>query len=287
MRTLILSLAVALAMVAPRAAVAEINMADSVEWMTADADRVVRGQVAAVAIRSGPGQAGWYDVTMQVAEALKGASAAQVVVAIPQGAAEPLAWQAGHAELLLFLVDGKRRVTDDPAYGQAALALRRGERAAVVLDGASVGPLFDRRFAVLDRRGPVLAAVRAAAASTATRAHRIDLPFDAPAFQALYGGSAVWFYLPVDAQLEKLARTWIASTDVLRREEGVAALAYFPTAANRRSLARLLADPGFATVSGSTQPPVRRFLVRQQAHQVLTQWGVRHATPVIEQPVGP
>ncbi|MBL8624750.1 MAG: hypothetical protein JNK64_25810 [Myxococcales bacterium] len=285
MRTLMLWLAVVLAVAAPRRAVAEINMADSVEWMTADADLVVRGQVAAVASR--PGQAGWYDVTVQVAEALKGAPAAQVIVAIPQGAVDPLAWQTRHAELLLFLVEGKRRVADDAAYGQAALALRRGERAAVVLDGASVGPLFDRRFAVLDQRGSVLAAVRAAATSRATRAHQIDLPYDAPAFQALYGGSAVWFYLPVDAQLEKLARTWIASTDVLRREEGVAALAYFPTAANRRLLARLLADPGYATVSGSDQPPVRRFLVRQRAHQVLAQWQVRHATPVIDQPIAP
>lgn len=285
MRALTLLLSLVLAAVAPRAAIAEINMADSVEWMTADADRVVRGQVAAVAAR--PGRAGWYDVTVQVTEALKGAAAAQVIVAIPQAAADPLAWQASHAELLLFLVDGKRRVDDDPGYAKVALALRRGERAAVVLDGATCGPLFDRRFAVLDQREPVLAAVRAAATSTATRAHRIDLPFDAPATAVLYGGSSVWFYLPVDAQLEKLARTWIASVDVLRREAGVAALAYFPTAANRRLLVRLLADPGFATISGSDQAPVRRFLVRQQAHQVLAQWGVRHATPVIDQPIGP
>lgn len=285
MRALTGLLSLTLAVLAPRVAVAEINMADSVEWMTADADLVVRGQVATVATRPGP--AGWYDVTVQVAEALKGTPAPQVVVTIPQGAVDPLAWQTHHAELLLFLVDGKRRVADDRGYGQAALALRRGERAAVVLDGASVGPLFDRRFAVLDQRGPVLAAVRAAATSTATRAHQVDLPFAAPAFQALYGGSAVWFYLPVDAELEKLARTWIASTDVLRREEGVAALAHFPTAANRRLLTRLLADPGFATVSGTNQPPVRRYLVRQLAHQVLAQWKVRHATPVIEQPVTP
>ena len=108
MRTLILTLAVVFVMVAPRRAVAEINMADSVEWMTADADLVVRGQVAAVATRQAPGQAGWYDVTVQVAEALKGAPVAQVIVAIPQGGADPLAWQARHAELLLFLVDGKR-----------------------------------------------------------------------------------------------------------------------------------------------------------------------------------
>ncbi len=287
MRTLILTLAVVFVMVAPRRAVAEINMADSVEWMTADADLVVRGQVAAVATRQAPGQAGWYDVTVQVAEALKGAPVAQVIVAIPQGGADPLAWQARHAELLLFLVDGKRRVDDDRAYGQAALALRRGERAAVVLDGATVGPLFDRRFTVLDQRAAALAAVRAAAASTATRAHQIDLPVNAPAFRALYGGSAVWFYLPVDAELEKLARSWIASKDVWRREQGVAALAHFPTAANRRLLARLLSDPGFATISGTDQPLVRRYLVRQQAHQVLARWGVRHAEPVIDQPFTP
>ena len=36
-------LSLMLAVIAPRVAVAEINMADSVEWMTADADLVVRG----------------------------------------------------------------------------------------------------------------------------------------------------------------------------------------------------------------------------------------------------
>ena len=53
--------------------------------------------------------------------------------------------------------------------------------------------------------------MRAAATSTATRAHQIDLPVDAPAFRALYGGSAVWFYLPADDELDLAESSFLAA----------------------------------------------------------------------------
>jgi hypothetical protein len=52
MRTLILTV---LILASPRWSTAEINMADSIEWTTADSDRVVVGKVAKLTQHEGPG----------------------------------------------------------------------------------------------------------------------------------------------------------------------------------------------------------------------------------------
>jgi hypothetical protein len=52
MRALVIAVAAVLTL-APAAASAEINMADSIEWITADSELVVRGKVTAVATRRG------------------------------------------------------------------------------------------------------------------------------------------------------------------------------------------------------------------------------------------
>ncbi len=157
----------------------------------------------------------------------------------------------------------------------------------MILDGATVGPAYTSAFTVLSTRADILAAVRAAAGSPATKAHRIDLPYDSPAYQSLYGGSAVWLYVPVDGRLEQLALTWVAAKDAGTRAEGLAALAHFRTPGNIRVAERLLADPDYAVVTESGHQPVRRYLVRARAHQVLDGWGVQHAKPIIDGPHAP
>jgi hypothetical protein len=201
--------------------------------------------------------------------------------------ASPAEWRAKKRELLLFLVDSKRRTADDADYAKAPFALRPGDGAAMVLGAGSTDRAYTASFDVLDKRADILAAVRAAATSTATRSHRLDLPFDSPAFQALYGGSAVWMTVPVDARLEALALRWVTAADLGTREEGVAALAHFRTPANIAVVERLLADPDFAVVTESGKKPVRRFLIRARAHAVLDAWGVQHAAPTIDAPHTP
>jgi hypothetical protein len=264
---------------------AEINVADSIEWTTADADLVVRGTVATVTRRAGPGSVVWYDVNFRVAETLKGRPRRTVKLAIRHLYGDtPAQWLARKNELLLFLVDSARRRDEDKDYARARFALRPHDRAALVLDGTSPGPAYGADFSLLATRADILAAARAAAPSTATTPHRLDLPFDSPAFPSLYGGSTVWLWVPVDARLERLARAWATAPDMGRREEAVGALAHFRSADNIRLVKRLLADPDHATVHESGKAPVHRYLVRARAHQVLTDWGVRHATPVIDEP---
>jgi hypothetical protein len=285
MRSVVVAL---LLMVAPLTAVAEINMADSIEWVAADSDLVVRGKVTAVAKRKGPGDVVWYDVTVGVAETLKGAPRRSVTFAVRHlYGATPAEWKAKRRELLLFLVDSKRRLGDDKDYARAPFALRPHDGAALALDGAAPDRAYSSSFAVLDRRADILAAARAGATSTAPRSHRLDVPYDAPAFQALWGGSAVWMTVPVDARLEQLALRWVTAKDLSTREEGVAALAHFRTPASIAVVERLLGDPDFAVVQESGKKPVKRFLVRKRAHEVLDAWGVRHATPIIDAPHTP
>ncbi len=263
-------------------------MADSIEWVTADSDLVVRGKVTAVSTRRGPGDVVWYDLTFGVAETVKGSPRRSVKFAVRYlSGPTPAAWKAKKQELLLFLVRSSRRVGDDKDYAKAPFALRPHDGAALALDGVSAGPAYSTSFAVLSKRDDILAAARAASTSTATKAHRLDLPYDSPAFQSLYSGSSVWMYVPVDAQLERLALGWVAAKDLGTREEGVAALGHFRTPANIAIVEKLLADPEFAVVTESGKKPVRHFLVRARAHQVLQAWGVVHKAPVLDEPNPP
>ena len=271
-----------------RPAAAEINAADSLEWMTADAELVVRGRVTAVTSRPGPGSVVWYVATIGVTEVVKGKAPRRVTVAIRElGRDDPRVWMAKRQDRLWFLVAGARRADEDRDYRRAPFALRPGDGASLLLAAAGGDRAYTASFAVLDRADDLLAVARAAASSTATRAHHVDVPYDAPAFQALYAGSSVWLWVPVDASLERLALAWLASPDVSTREQGALALAHFPSAASARAVEALLNDPGFATVTESGKAPVRRYLVRARAHDVLTAWKVAHRTPVIDEPTAP
>ncbi len=263
---------------APAAARAEINIADSIEWMTARADVVVRGTIVDAGYIGEPGTIGRTEVTVSVRETLKGRRQRTVRLNLRSPSHQALAdWQARKTELLVFLVAANSVPEElDPPIGPWVLADPIAELGSE--------RFYDMRFDVLSKRAEVLATIRAAAHSTATRSHRIDVPYDAPAFAALYGGSAVWLTVPVDANLEALAQAWLSSKDLLQREEAIRALGHFRTGSNIRRIEKLLFDPDFAVVTAAGAAPVRRYLARAAAHKVLTDWAVAHGTPVIEEP---
>jgi len=276
---------------------AEINAADSIEWATADSDRVVVGRVATVTEQKGPGRVTWYQVTFAVSETLKGPIIKSVDVSIRQiSGPTPVAWKTANAELMLFLVDGKRCVVRDgechagaactTAYGSFALRSGRwGESDAYKLDGSAQA--FTMEHAVLRERADLIAAVRGAAKSKANAAFQIDLPLGSPAGKVLYGGSTVFLYVPIDARLEQSAIQWLGSSNAEERDQGIQALAYFKSPANQARIEQQLPDPAThdVTEGEGTQPTVRRFFVRKRAHEVLRAWGVPHPTPPLETPL--
>jgi hypothetical protein len=282
MRTVALATVILLALT--RWTTAEINAADTLEWVSADSDVIVVGSVDTVTRRTGPGSVVWYDTTIRVTETLKGPARKTVRFAMRHLYGEtPEAWQTRKAELLLFFVDSQRYVKSDKDHAAAPFALRSGGNAGDGwFDLAKPARAYTSRFTVITKRDELLAATRLAAKSTAKRAHRIDLPSNTDAYKALWSGSSVWLFLPVDSALEQLAIGWSIDPSIERREEAVGALAHFKSAANILRLETLLADPGFAEVTESGKPKVRRYLVRKQAHEVLTRWNVKHTTPVID-----
>jgi hypothetical protein len=110
------------------------------------------------------------------------------------------------------------------------------------------------------------------------------VPWNTDAQKALYSGSSVWLYFPVDPSLELVAKSWLGSTDVQLREQGVRALAYFQSPDNAKRLVALLADPGFIGTSDDQGKSIKRYIVRKAAHELLAKWRVAHSTPVIDTP---
>jgi hypothetical protein len=271
---------------APSRAAAEINVADSLEWMVADAELVVRGVVSAVDKQRGEGQVMWYRVTLRVSETLEGKRSRTVRFVVRHLHGEtPEVWRQKRTELLLFLISSKRRLADDPGYGVEPFALR--ERDAVVrLRARGSDPVYTLDFAKLTGRAEILKAARraVAAGASASKSHNLDVPVSSPAYGALWSGSAVWLVAPVGPTLEKLGQQWTGSSDVSQREEGVKALAHFRSPTNVALLRKLLADPGFVEISTSNGPPVRRFIVRAAAFETLGSWGVHVQQPVLERP---
>jgi hypothetical protein len=272
---------IALCLLAAPAA-AEINMAESIEWVTADSDVVVRGFVSGYSTTK-IDKAEFFDVTVTISETIKGGVKKSVRVGMLKGGGPtPEVYLRSKADVLVFLVEGRERSEDDRGFAQFPFALRRG------MDTPSLFPLGDApayttAFAMLKKPTEVLAAVRGAATSNATKSMRVEVPWDTPAMTALYGGSSVYMDVPVDAALEKRAIEWIASADVGTREQGALALAHFRSDANIARMKKLLADADFATMTFDDKRRVKRYLVRAVAHEALKRWNVAHQTPVIEE----
>ena len=218
-------LVVALILALPRRSTAEINMADSIEWMTADSDRVVVARVATQAEPKPLGGGVWFKVTFAISATLKGPVTKQVDVMVRQISGDtPAKWQADNRELLVFLVDAKRRALRDGLcregetctsdYLTAPFAIRGGrwgEGDALRLDGSAKAFTIDH--AVIGKRAELIAKVKATAGSKATAAFQMDLPLGSPAGQVLYGGSSVFLYVPIDTALEQVAIAWTAAKD--------------------------------------------------------------------------
>jgi hypothetical protein len=265
---------------APRLASAEINMADTIEWVTADSDAVVVGKVGDVRMHRAAGEVAWFDASLTVSETIKGPTrkSLPLTVRLLTGDAPAPAWLARGTELLVFAVDTKRLVNEDKEYLNQPFAPRHGGNEPDVYALAAPRHTFTTAFDVLAKRDALLAAVRAAAGSTAKQSYRIDAPLDSPAGKELWSGSSVWLYVPIDAKLESLAVSWLAGKNQDLREAGVGALSYFKSAENTKRLQALLKDKQF-----STQNDRKHYAVRAKAHEILTAWGIRHATPVIDE----
>lgn len=256
---------------------AEINMADSIEWVTADSEVVVRGFAESTA-KVGDG----WDVTFQIVETVK--SGVKGVIHVGVGSwLKPDEWVAKKTDLLLFLVPPSRD-PDHKSFAALPYVLRptHGSGTPAVPLGTTQVYLADFGTAITPT--DVLAAVRASSRSRATTSQRIDVPLGSAAGKALYGGSSVWMQVPVDAQLEKRANVWMTDSNAQIRVQGVQAIGHFRSADNIARVTKLLADPGTWTETGDAGK-FRVYPVRKAADEALTAWGISHARPTTREPL--
>lgn len=232
---------------------------DSLDWMASGAEAVVRGRISDFVASPEPGRNQRHAVTMSVEETLKGEPGDTRKVALEIDEETLQRWKKDKVEVLLF---------------PPCLGWRRG---IVELDRPEV---FTSEVQVLRERDQVLLQTREALARAskrkATRSHRLFLPGDMVRgtrwFSYYETSGGIDLVVPADERLEKRALEWLkpgldpdSRNDQLRRGKAVRALAHFKS------------DPNIDIVRGLLKDPLSG--VREEAYEVLTEWGIKAAKP--------
>jgi hypothetical protein len=260
---------------------AEIAFGESIEWITADADRVITGKVVKVEM------AGKNEVaTVEVRKTLRGKHEPKATFALRSFYGAPAKGWFDAGVPALFSLRARQQSKDDEELPKGyAWELRDdGNHPSVV--ALAKGPrsinVFTRDFGMLTEPATILKHVEAYGKSMPAdwkkRYVVLDAPGDSAAYKKLWSRSSVFLTLPVDAQLETQGRRWCKSADPDRRVLGVQALARFKNGDNIKLLKSLLQDSGFSTGDG-----MRRYNVRRVASEALQGFGVDVARPVLEE----
>ena len=269
-------------LLSPSSAYAEINFGESIEWVTADSDRVIVGKVVKVETVAGHEVA-----TVEVTKTLRGKhepKATFVLRSYHGGVAKD--WLDAGVPMLFFLRTREHTKDADKLPKGYDWVLRDDGNypSVVALDKAGRGmDVFTREFGMLTDKAAILKHIEAYAKSIPADWKKQSIQFHAPGdsavFEKLWAGSAVVFTLPVDAQLEVQGRRWCKSDDVGIRARGAKVLGNFKNDENIKLLRSLLQDPGFYTGDG-----MRRYVARAAAYEVLRGFGIEVPRPVLEQP---
>ncbi|MDP7020554.1 MAG: hypothetical protein QGG36_32440 [Pirellulaceae bacterium] len=276
---------------------------DSLEWMTADCDVIVRGTIEdLVLVKLGdPDSKKDYESTidqhlvkLRVSEKIKGQVDSTISFTVGNGG-KLSDWKRRKVPLVVFLRDRSLRVRSDPTRLVAAprnhgapilrYAARGTDTKAIIAFDKGHPEIFCARLAWITDPHEMLKVVRSYLKQTPSAREsrsrsKVSLSF-APPKSFLRGTS--WegdrysrMKFPIDSYLEQRARLWLKADRKEDRWLGARALVHFKSDENAAALKRLLADPGQwekpVTVSHFTHQKVL-FLVRWEAWVVLNAWG--------------
>jgi hypothetical protein len=253
---------------------AEIAFGESIEWVTADADRVIVGRVIKVEMRDKQEVA-----VVEVSQTIRGKHEPTVKV-FRHGklGAKSKEWLDAGAPVMFFLRSNASAwiLRDDHNFPSVIVLGKTKREAPRSMD------VFTRDFGMLTEPDAILKHVEAYAKSIPADWKKQHIMLDAPGssavFRKLWGGSTVLLKVPVDPQLDTQGRRWCKSADPDQRVHGVQALAKFKNDENIKLLKSLLQDPAFSTGDG-----MRRYYVRRNAFEALRGFGVEVARPVLEE----
>ncbi len=248
---------------------------DSLEWMTARAELIVR----ATCMDAGRDPAGMPMAKLVVRDTVKGPKTDSVLVSATVATCRKGDW-------LFFLIPSRAIALDFPRYVVAN---------AIDLSGDDCARMD---FSAVTGEGPILQAVHDALGflprDKVTESMWLMYP---PTFP--YGSREGVLTVPVIPRLEELARQWAQSDDIGHRRVAVQALQEFRSRENIQLLKKLLNDPG-SFVEGSTKRQLafplsfitveeggtRYYPVRKSAWELLTAWNVNLDVPVTQEPAG-
>src|SRR5262245_20001237 len=267
---------------------------DTLDWMAADSQVVVRAVVVDSVHEEDDTQRHWDTVVIKVRETLKGPHKPFHTFVIrnwySSDPKELARWKKAEQEVLIFLVKSWRFGEKASLYeltpcrnslqGVIELApdaktATGGERIAYTLDMKN---LTDPKAILKYTRSAIIAAEKI----RDLRAH---------AFQSVESPGWVTRVVPVDERLERQARQWVTSDDPKWREQGAKALRYFKSDESVAALKKLLADPGYTTTDtgpdGQSTERHRLYYVRQAAFVSLKELGIEVPEPVLREPLPP
>ncbi len=275
-RLLVFVLIVNCSWIKPSAAQAvRTGSAQTIEWLAAEADVVVRARVDD---RTIPPVGPWSRSGARAVETIKGKVAEGFEFAA-YSSPELLRRYRGR-EVLLFLDSENRHIYQQPNPPPCPLVL--GYAAAqwqvIGLDGDPADFAVTMDLTVLTRPESIMAAARAAVAYSAGRPRpKIYwlpvVPFKTEVSERVSGFNSAGMFFPLDDRLPRKAREWTKSPNPFVRVEGAGILSRYRTEENIAILKAFLSD---TTIEGG------QYLVRTGAFNVLTGWGVDCGNPVLK-----
>jgi hypothetical protein len=290
---------ISLVLCASSVARAEYVPVDSVEWLVASSDTIVRGKI--IEVDRAARRRGflvdeiWDKVTVRVAETLRGEKQEKVCFVIPNriraGGEEPAQMEAGEREYLFLLV--RRKDMDKKEgpvrFADCLLAPRKYLSRITLSADQPVGiPTMD--FKLLIHRKDVLKAVRTCAAIDRERktikATWLWMPQDTEACRKLEGSSGGIMVVPADHRLEVRAKKWFESKSLEYRRLGAGTLAKFKSDENIRLMKSLLTNPE-SEVGRSGGKITRYYPLRRIAYDALERWEIKVKEPVTMEPLDP
>lgn len=199
---------IALVLLFPQGARAEINVEKSVEWLCAQATIVARGTIIRIKDSSGPGKSRHLiSMTFKVREALKGAAGQKLLyLSARHPKVKAFNKHLNKTELLLFLWRTKQGYgLDGHSYHLWPLRNQAGKQLLVDLASPGQAILSATRFKVLKDRRTILAACRqtlkrlarrGGARGRAAQRRLLEVPAHSTVHRALYRGSTCFLVVP-------------------------------------------------------------------------------------------
>ena len=208
---------------------AEIALVDSLEWITLDAELIVRGKVKkSSSAKSNSIQSRnskFSPVHFQVFETLKGNAVSEIQFEAGYLKEILEKWAGEGSEVLVFL----KQIDFQKSPSGKVWAVRSGEFPnAINLDWLKTKPeihfnIFNTAMQAIKNRESVIQLVKDTLVQwkdiKSIQSASVDVPYETELFKRYYSGSSVFLVVPLSPQLQKACKQWRQLNDLRHCEK--------------------------------------------------------------------